>query len=516
MYGNSDRLAFPVDLPAGAELHVGMSAVPDGARIQGRVTVTIDGRTTTLFSGEVSGGRWHDVRLPLSTATGAVVRLRSGSDTPGTVLWSNPVIVVPESQPPPNVVLYVVDSLRADRLGLYGAGTGRSPFLDELARGSRVFERAYAAASWTKPSVATLLTGLWPLTHRMGARYYTDSLPASVPTLQSRLRARGYATAQFSANPFTGTVSNLDRGFDQTLVPSAFAASGTAGGKILTGALNDRILPWLDAHARDTFFLYVQSMEPHEPRAPTPPGVDPRGAYDDEVAASDREIQRLYERLAKLGLLDRTLLIVTSDHGEALGEHGQWGHGMSVHEEEVRVPLIVHWPGIVRPERVAEPVSLIDLVPTILEYTGVSFDRTELQGRSLVAKSRQGWPSRPVLMTRFVYPDDPDEKGAPRPDQRALIDFPWKLIATDAAPGGEPRLELFNLAEDPFEHRDRASTESRQTERLNRALVEVLGAQTLARAKFLDDYAAGVHEPPPRQTPSPKVLELLRSLGYVK
>ncbi|MBI3492813.1 MAG: sulfatase [Acidobacteria bacterium] len=519
-YNAASTIEWPVDVPPRAELrigfHAGRQAAATAATVTyASVTFTAGGETTAVFDTTTAAEGWRDIRAALPAGPGhrppdgrsrrrACERPLVRSDDRGAVDGA-----------PPNVVLYVVDALRADRLGAYGSPKKTSPFLDDLARRSLLFRRSYAAASWTKPSVATLLTSLFPHTHRLGARYYTDPLPDAVPTLQRALRDTGYVTAQFSANALAGTLSNLDRGFDQTMAPDAFATAGSApGAKISAGALNARLLPWVDAHADDTFFVYVQSLEPHEPRAPTPPGRDPFDAYDAGVSINDREIGRLYQHLVDLGLASRTLFIVTSDHGEAFGEHGQWGHGLSVHEEEVRVPLIVHWPGTIAPAIVDEPVSLVDVLPTVLDYCQVSFDPAHVQGRSLVPGSHAGQTRRPLLTTRFVYPEDIDVQGADHMESQALVDFPWKLIATDADPKREPRYELYDLSRDPLEHDNRAAAEPDRVRRLAAALTTVLQAQAAARTRFLEAYGSPALEP--RRVPSRDVLEQLKSLGYIR
>jgi arylsulfatase A-like enzyme len=275
--------------------------------------------------------------------------------------------------------------------------------------------------------------------------------------------------------------------------------------------LNARILPWIDRHAGASFFLYVQSLEPHQPRAPIPPGADPFDAYDAEVAVSDREIARLYEHLVRRGLASRTLFIVTSDHGEALGEHGMWGHGLSVHEEEVRVPLIVHWPGGLAPAVVDDSVSLVDLMPTVLDVCRVPVDPTRLQGRSLVPGSHEGQTRRPILAARFVYPEDLDFVGADHVESRALIDYPWKLIATEVS-ASDVRYELYDLAHDPGERDNRAVAQPDRVRSLAAVLTNTLKSLAVARARFVESVG-GVDDR--RREPSRDVLEQLKSLGYI-
>lgn len=253
------RVAVPVAVPAGAELAFGLRAREPDARFHARISWSRGNRERVLLDETIEPGGWRDFRIPLAATGRGALTLTAEPANPGTtVLWSSPTILAPARGPErPNVVLYVVDSLRADRLGLYGYPRATTPFLDELGRRSLVFRRAYAPASWTKPSVASLLTSLYPQTHRMGARHYADPLPGSVATLQSHLWTNGYVTGQFSANAFSGTLTNLDRGFDATLAPDAFVHARTPEETWIVGAdrLNASILPWLTRHARDRFFL---------------------------------------------------------------------------------------------------------------------------------------------------------------------------------------------------------------------------------------------------------------------
>ena len=192
---------------------------------------------------------------------------------------------------------------------------GVSPFLDHLGTRSLVFRRAYAAASWTKPSVTTLLTSLYPATHAVGARHYADALPIDVPTLQSELAHAGYVTAQFSANPFTGPVSGLDRGFDRRIdgdgARSAERVRG-AGRRPCTPSCS----PGSPNIAHDQFFAYVHTVDTHPPFAGADEGArrDPESAYEAAIANVDRELGRLYADLERSGVLDNTVIV---DHGRS-------------------------------------------------------------------------------------------------------------------------------------------------------------------------------------------------------
>ena len=501
-------MTFRTEVPPQAELAFGAHVTGTDSAV--RVNVRLTGaRRAHEMEAAVEPGGWRDLRFALPVSGPADLTLSIQGGTP-TVHWSRPVLLAPETASSrPNVILYVVDTLRADRLGARGARPSRTPALDNLSRRGLVVERAYATAPWTKPSVASLLTSLHPPTHGLGSRYYSDPLPDGVPTLAGVLAGAGYVTAQFSANAFAGTLSSLDRGFDRSLMPAALAPAAADGRSITAADLNDRVLPWLDAHRGDRFFLYVQSIDAHPPF--TVAGPTPRDAYDASVAFNDREIGRLYDRLEALDLAADTLFIVTSDHGEAFGEHDRSGHGQSVYDEETRVPLVLIWPARLQPGVLPDPVSLVDVMPTVLDHAGVRFDRARLQGRSFA-----GGPAAPapVYLQRFVYPEDLDAADADRLEARAVVEWPWKLIAT-TAPGGAATVELYDLAADPAERHDLAAIRPEIASALGARLARFAAEQAEARARFLASY--GVDQAPVgrRSLPAADVLRQLRTLGYV-
>jgi arylsulfatase A-like enzyme len=500
-------VTFRTDVPPRAELAFGVHVTGADRPVRITVRLTRAGRAHDMEA-VVEPGGWRDVRLALP-ASGAADLTLSLQDGAPAVHWSRPVLLAPGTAfSHPNVVLYVVDTLRADRLGAPDAGPSRTPVLDQLSRFGLGVERAYATASWTKPSIASLLTSLHPPTHGLGSRYYSDPLPEGVPTLAGVLAGAGYVTAQFSANAFAGAISSLDRGFDRSLMPAALAPAATDAGSITAADLNDRVLPWLDAHRDVRFFLYVQSIDAHPPF--TVAGATPRDAYDASVAFNDREIGRLYERLEALGLAADTLFIVTSDHGEAFGEHGRSGHGQSAYDEEVRVPLVLVWPARLRAGVLPGPVSLVDVMPTVLDYAGVRFDRSRLQGRSFAGGVAA---PAPVYVQRFVYPADLDAADAARLEARAVVDWPWKLIVTGEA-ASPAAVELYDLVADPGERQDLAARRPEIASALAARLDQFAAGQAEARARFVASY--GVDAPAGRPIlPASDVLQQLRTLGYV-
>jgi choline-sulfatase len=494
-FATTAPLTFRVDVPANAELAFGVRAPAGAPAAKVRVTQSFDGDVYQLFETTVTPGSWTDFRTRLREASGSLVTLSTDPVMdPAPVYWSVPLVTAPEaSDNRPNIIIVVVDALRADAVG-------GLPFFDRLARESTVYRRAYAAASWTKPSIATLFTSLYPWTHTLGARYYADALPRNVLTLQSVLSAYGYVTVQFSANPFTGAASGLDRGFDTAFMAPAL---GHRDAFAVTAAdVVDRFFGWVSARSQDRYFAYLHLVDTHGAK-----GVD---GYRAAAGIADREIGRLYDRLNQVPGGANTLLVITADHGEAFGEHGQTGHGQSVYEEESRVPLIVHEPRQRAGRIVDEPVHLVDLMPTVLDYAGVAIDQTAIQGRSLRGNGRE-WKPSPVIITKFTYPDDVVVSGD-RAEMHAVIDFPWKLIAIERR--GQPRVhELYRLDIDPSERNNLARAEAARTRQLDAVLDAFLREQATARARFASTYERGVATMP---APPRELVDQLRSLGYVR
>jgi len=302
---------------------------------------------------------------------------------------------------PPDITFVVVDTLRADRLHLYGAVRPTSPALDALALDAVVFDRAYAPSPWTLPSVASILTGLGPAAHTVTE---TDHrLPQEVETLAERLGAAGYETAFFGVNPYLNPVRGLDQGFE-----TYQGLEGLAG-----ASLNQRITGFLRTREGGRpLFLVVHYFEPHCPYEPPPalaaalaavplvptgrsvdagtweglpdcykvtdaegqPQLDVDAwleAYDAEVLQADGLVGELLEALRASGRYDDALIAVAGDHGESFWERGGYGHGATLDEEVVRVPLVVRTPGG-GAARVAAPVSLTGLAPTALTSAGVA------------------------------------------------------------------------------------------------------------------------------------------------
>jgi arylsulfatase A-like enzyme len=526
VFSDGEPMTFRADVGPSNEVLLGVRPLAGPEAVRVRVTSSVEGRPVILDERAVGTGVWTDYSLAVPSGAGRVLTLSvEAGGKPVPVYWTEPRLLGPAGGPDrPNVVLYVVDALRARQVGLYRNGKATvTPALDDLGRRGLVFDRAYVTATWTKPSIASLLTSLHPQTHALGAHTYSEPLPGSVATLPEILGRHGYLTALFSANAFAGTLSNLDKGFDWAYMPGAFhgADAGKGDGKVDARSLNERVFRWIDEHGHRRFFLYVHSVDPHPPILV--PGLatprDPVAAYEAAIAFNDAEIGRLHRRLADRGLARRTVFVVTADHGEAFGEHGQQGHGASVYDEEAHVPLLVHAPGMLRPGRVGRAVSLVDVAPTILELCSIPPERS-MQGRSLVPRRDRKPEPGPVVVSRFVYPEDLDTAGPDRVEAHAVVEYPWKLIRRgESGDGG--RLELYDLAADPLERRDLANAEGERARRLEAALDRFLAEQARARARYVADHSGseGALDAEARAKsllPADEVVRQLRSLGYLR
>ena len=299
----------------------------------------------------------------------------------------------------PNLVVIVVDTLRSDRLGLYGYDRPTSPTMDALGARGVTWTDAWSVAPWTWPSTASIVTGVEPYAHGVLSQD-SCSLPESVTTLGEHLRAAGFENHGLSTNPLIGPGSNFDQGFDTYEVyPWERAAPVLASSDAFLDRIGDR-----------RFGLYLHITEPHQPFEPEPEererfmehpmpegmefgeldrnmdDLDPddpllaaailhaNDLYDAEVACADRAIAHVVDKLDALGLLDRTLIVVTADHGEELMEHGRIGHSHQLFRESVIVPLIAAGPGLPEGRRIETPVQNHRLLPSVLEWLGLPGD----------------------------------------------------------------------------------------------------------------------------------------------
>jgi arylsulfatase A-like enzyme len=427
----------------------------------------------------------------------------------------------------PNVIVYLIDTLRPDVLGAYG-GPGPTPTIDRLASEGVVFERAYSTTSWTRPAVASLFSSLPVSAHRVQSEVF--SLPEGVLTLAERFRLRGYQTLGVVANDHVLPTFNFDQGFEIYDSPPVAEAAGATwdSGLETTNITAEQVHALALRHlteARDPerpLFLYVHTVEPHSPYHPPEwllkqarPAVKANNfllrsineaevaspqllqdlalQYRGAVAYADRELGKFLQGVAAHLDLGRTLLAVTSDHGEGFFEHYLVGHRHWLYEEMVRIPLILRGPGVPAGRHDAFPASLVDLAPTLLRLAGQPASSTGfLQGADLV----NGGPSS--RRDRLVYGEY--QSGA------TLVKGEWKLTYHQEYPEAF-RFALFNLRLDPAE---RINLLARRPEVARGLEAEFRGWHASAKGLAVEPLPVDVARLDRR------LLQNLRALGYLK
>jgi arylsulfatase A-like enzyme/Tfp pilus assembly protein PilF len=369
------------------------------------------------------------------------------------------------------VILISIDTLRADRLPAYGYTKVRTPNIDALAASGTTFERAYSHAPQTLPAHASLLSGELPFEH--GVR---DNVGFTVKPgqwfIQSALQGRGWPTAAFVSAYVMRAAVGLNQGFDtyDSELPPASGERSIGQVQRDGDATLAAAEKWLQAPDRKKpFLLFLHFYEPHRPYAP-PARFASYAPYDGEIAYVDEILGRLFERLRALDLYDRTTIVLLSDHGEGLGDHGEQEHGLFLYNATIQVPLIVKLPGQDRARRVAAPVQHADIVPTILDLAGVPA-RAGIRGRSL----------RPLLDGTGTLPDTGIYSEALYSryhfgwsELYGLTDGRYRLIRA-------PRDELYDLERDPTESASVAE-ERPQIRQAMRAALETLIANTAIAA----------------------------------
>ena len=335
----------------------------------------------------------------------------------------------------PHLVLVVVDTLRADATNPWASTLETSPELDEWAQRGIVFERTLAQSSWTKISMASMMTSLWPHSH--GLRATGDGLDARGETLAEHLRHAGYATFAVQTNGWLHQSFGFHEGFDRYTFPHGAGSRGLARSQRWPHA--DRVVEeagrLIEAAPEDRpFFLYLHFMDVHEYAAPPEWrsfGTDRRGNYLAAVRWVDDALGRIRRQLDQAGVLDRTVIVFASDHGETFGEHDVYGHARNVLTPVLHVPLVIRFPFVVGPAiRVAAQVRNVDIAPTLLELAGIEVPAS-FEGASLLPLlASPEAPDRPNFAALGV-PLFPDASV-----QAALNEGRW-TYARNAVGGGE-------------------------------------------------------------------------------
>jgi arylsulfatase A-like enzyme len=492
----------------------------------------------------VAGAAWW---LTSPAAKGPLRKVGAGSMTLALVIGAlliglpfsflggsdEPAVVAGDAKGPP-VILIMVDTLRADRLQSYGYKTQTTPNLAKFAGDAVQFEDAMANASWTRPSTASLLTGLPPSGHK--TMYKADRLPEAVDSVAEVFKASGYPTGGIVTNYNIAPYFNFAQGFDdyRYLEPDYYFWADEGSSKLslynVVRVAREKIAPandnpdfyyrdaeqttdaalrWVTPRKDSGFFLFLTYMDPHDPYFARPlsgeaysraanTNPDPKMAkrfselYDGEIEYFDTHFGRLIEQLKKDGVYDKAVIVVTSDHGEEFQEHGGWWHGTTLYEEQIHVPLIVKLPGNKGAgDRRDDLASLIDVAPTLAATAGL--------------KAAPTWVGRDL----FGDADPPEAVFSEEDHQgnvlKSLRGKEWKLItANEGNPRGLEEKELYNLEKDGAESANKAADEK-----------DVMATME----KGLEDAAKGLQNikiEREQMEVDAESQELLEKLGYIE
>jgi arylsulfatase A-like enzyme len=532
----ASTLRYHISVPADGSLGFGVGVEGEGD-VPFAIEVTADGQPTSEMILGTASGAWADHKVDLSRFAGELVRidLRAKGEGAGRLAWSSPRIFVPERprrdlEPAKNVVVLVIDTLRADKLRPFNPQTRvKTPAIDKLASEGAVFELAQSPENWTKPAVASILTGLHPQTHQQ--KTGDAALPSSAELLSEHLQGEGFATGSFIANGYVSDRFGFDQGWDD-YSNYIREAKSTEAKDVFEKAGN-----WIEEHRDGRFFAYIQTIDPHVPYDPpgeylrmydpseysgqvrprmtgdllekakrNPPQVvfdanDKRrlkALHDGEITKHDHFFGAFLERLDQLGLSGDTLIVVTSDHGEEFDDHGSWGHGHSVYQELLHVPLMFRLPNrLPAGTKISDAVSTLDISATVTELLGVPAMAAN-EGHPLVGLMLGDAPSRPPV----AFSDFQD-------DRRVITSRRWKLILR-----GNLTSTMFDLVADPEEKKQLDASAFPIGRRYSRMLLgQFLGASD--RGDWLSaEQKGGTQLKRENAEMDDTIRDQLRALGY--
>jgi len=532
-------LTFYLDVPPGGKLGFGVGVAGDKQKGgKATVNVSVDGAAPqTVFSTDLTT-TFRDEVISLEAFAGKIVRVdlkAEGEVGAGRVAWSTPALLLPQkalqkpSKLAKNVVVLLIDTMRAKSLRAFNPSSRvKTPAIDAFAREGTVFEATQAPENWTKPSVASVLTSLYPATH--GAKTDGAMVPKAATMVSEVFKEAGFSTATFLANGYVSDKFGFNQGWDHytnyirekksTEAENVFKETGD----------------WIEQHKSERFFVYVQTIDPHVPYDPpeqflsmymkgeytgqvsprktpdllaeakhSPPKVTFNAAdkqylkdlYDAEVSYHDHYFGVFVERLKKLGLYDDTIFVITSDHGEEFDEHGSWGHGHTVYQDLLWVPYVVRFPGVVPAgKRISQAVSTMSIFPTVVEAAGVNMPST-VEAHSVLSWMRGAPPPAvPVAFSDFLD------------DRRVIRAGRYKLILRGT------NETMFDLGSDPEEQkeldRSKAPIAARYTTTL---LGQFLGARD-RRIWLKGDQGAGSKLERENAAIDDTLREQLKGLGY--
>jgi choline-sulfatase len=398
---------------------------------------------------------------------------------------------------PMNVVLVTIDTLRADHLHCYGDDQIETPALDRLAREGTLFENAVAQTPLTPPSHASIFTGTYPTVHKVRNTGGFVLQPSS-KTLTAILQEQGWDTAAFIGASVLKKAFGFNQGFAlyDDKMPKAEKAEKTDAGEYperRAAVVVDHALAWLGAQSGKPFFVWLHLYDPHMPYNPPEPFREKyqRNLYDGEIAYTDRELGRFIDAVGKKSTPDHTLIVVLADHGESLGEHGEYTHGVFLYDATLHIPLIMKGPGVSAGMRIKQQVRTIDVLPTMLAILGGKPPAAcqgisvlpALSGKQVPAKSSYGETLYPKMNLGWA-------------ELRAIRTDRWKYIRA-------PKPELYDLAQDPGETSNIIARHPPELNELEQAMKKF--AQT----------PDGQPEKVATSTVDERTMGQLKSLGYL-
>ena len=568
------RVAFTVRVPPGGRLDVGLGVLRDDAPVDFSVMVTSKGQqeeASLLEETLADRTAWVQRSVDLSAFEGQTVTLAllADAEMPGTVaLWAAPTLSRSRASSRPNVIFYVIDGAGADWMSLYGYNRRTTPFLERLAGEAVVFENAYSNATATPMSTPSYMTSLlYSAIDRY--RSYSDKIPDGVTTMAEHFGRVGYQTGVFVSNPFAATMSGLERGVDlvRVLDPPVPAVSSEY--------LHRAFWDWKEAYPGTPYWAHFQTTDVHEPFRPKAPfsglfitpelraryiewdealdwtdtaavvrhALAQQALYDEGMAHQDHHLERFVERLKAEGRWENTILVIASDHGYPAGSHrrmpGLANDAPHIHPFATRVPLMFVWPGHIEGQRIGTPVSMIDVLPTLLDLTGLPQPQMR-QGESLAPLllgqvTEEEWEHHPVFVDVLLI----DEISGELIGNIEVIDGRWGASlcvrpedpevevrtvrigdaltrCTETYPGWKwhnrfpprERLLVYDLWDDPL--LERPINEERPD--LVEKYTELLEAQVELNAALRGLIAGGGQS----VELSPEDLEQLRTLGYIQ
>ena len=557
-------LSFPLRLgEAGGRLDLGFAVEP-GQEVRYRVAAEVDGERRDLLDVTTTDALAWDQRTvdlaALAGEEGSLV-LEATSERPGAVaLWGAPIVSGGRREEAPNVVFYVIDGAGADLMSLYGYGRPTTPFLERLAKEGVVFEHAYSNATWTQPSTVSFMTSLQhSVLGGLRRGVHSTPVPKAAVTMAERFRRGGYLTASFTTNPNAMRLVGLERNVDyvRDIKTEHHSTSSTE--------LHERFWELRKAYPGGPWWVHFQTTDVHEPNQPVAPfkgrfvsaqqiaqadewegrmwqsggmlfgttsiaafydqameraGIPKkdyletrRGLYDETMAYQDRALEQFVKQLRDAGEWENTILVIGADHGHPAGTFTRFGRGLLDPQPDpwqgalfesylTRVPLLVVWPGKLKAgTRVAEPVSMIDVLPTLLDLAGLPAAEVS-QGHSLAPLLRgERMRVRPVVLDEFRV----DEASGEMIGNLEIVGGRWGAVHPFFPE--VPRLLLYDLEKDPLATRAVNDEHPELVAKYREILQRQWEAHRALSRRFGEAGEAAV---------TPEQLEQLKALGYIQ